>query len=92
MAPMADTVKMQRRTMMLVAIKHSSPNSFVFVSRYNETAVHHFLCGEIIEYDATVLLHRGYDPSTEESLPSEAPRRQEPRDSVWKHLMATDDE
>jgi hypothetical protein len=91
-APMFDTVLMKHKRMILVVVKHSSPNSFVFVGPYNESAVQHFLMGEIVEFGGTVLLHRHYDPEAQESLPNETRKRSEPKDTAWKRLMSTDDD
>jgi hypothetical protein len=91
-APLADTVLMRKKRSMLVVVKHSAPYSFVFVGPYNESALLHFMQGDIVEFGGMVLLHRQYDPDTQESLPNEAPRKPESKDTAWQRLMSTDED
>lgn len=90
--PMADSLHVKKVVPILVVIKASIPNSFVWVGRHNDAAVDEFLHGNIPEFGAITLLHRNYKPLEEEPVPGERIGRREKRETSWKKLMADDDD
>lgn len=90
--PMADSLKVRSVKMVMVVIKHSHPNSFVWVDEFKEAAAHMFLKGENPDCGSVVLLHRDYDPFNMDQITGERTwkRRSSRGTTAWEHLVSDD--